>query len=70
MLCPSPSGSGPILRVLDSGNFVSVGAVTLPDSFNGQGWSEFSYIGGDAVALLGSDVPLRIIRAPIIGTPP
>ena len=70
MLCPNPSGRGPILRVLDSGNFVAVGAVTLPDSLSGQSWAEVAYIGGDAVALLGYDIPLQIMHAPIIGSPP
>jgi hypothetical protein len=70
MLCPNPSGQGPILRVLDSGNFVTTGAVTLPDTFLGQDWTEFAYIGGDAIALLGYSAPLVIMRAPIIGSPP
>jgi YVTN family beta-propeller protein len=70
MLCPNPAGFAPILRVLDSSNFVPVGAVTLPDSPYGQAWADFAYIGGDAVALLGHGLPLQIMRAPIIGTPP
>jgi hypothetical protein len=71
MLCPSSTGvGGPILRVLDSGNFVSVGAVTLPDSLATLALNQFAYLGGDAVALLGSYSPLQIMHAPIIGTPP
>ena len=69
MLCPNAIGRGPILRMLDSATF-TVGSVTLPDSLSGQSWAEFAYIGGDAVALLGYDVPLQIMRAPIIGSPP
>ena len=70
MLCPNPSGRGPILRVLDSGNFVPVGAVTLPDSLIGQSWVDVVYVGGDAVALLAYGVPLQIMHAPIIASPP
>jgi len=70
MLCPNPNGLGPILRVLDSANFVSVGAVTLPDQWNVESWNQFAYLGGDAVALLGSVLPLQIVHAPIIGSPP
>jgi hypothetical protein len=29
-----------------------------------------AYLGGDAVALLGDGTPLRIVHAPIIGSPP
>ena len=69
MLCPSPIGLAPILRVLDSANFVSVGEVTLPDSLN-QGFADIAYIGGDALALLGYGHALQIMHAPIIGSPP
>ena len=67
---PEPQRARPILRVLDSGNFVPVGAVTLPDSLIGQSWIDVVYVGGDAVALLASGVPLQIMRAPIIASPP
>jgi hypothetical protein len=71
MLCPNPAGTGgPLLRVLDSGNFIQVGAVTLPDSLSGLSLNQFAYLGGDAVALLGGYSPLQIMHAPIIGTPP
>jgi len=70
MLCPNPTGRGPILRVLDTGNFVQVGAVTLPDSLGSQTWSQFAYIGGDALALLAYNFPLQIMHAPIIASPP
>jgi hypothetical protein len=70
MLCPNPTGRGPILRVVDTGNFVSVGAVTLPDSLASQTWSQFAYIGGDAIALLAYNFPLQIMHAPIIASPP
>jgi hypothetical protein len=69
MMCPSQTGAGPILRVLDSANFVSVGSVTLPDSLN-QGFADIAYLGGDAIALLGYDFPLQVMHAPIIGSPP
>ena len=34
------------------------------------GWSDFAYLGGDAIALLGYGLPLEIVHAPIIGSPP
>jgi hypothetical protein len=71
MLCPNTVQiGGPILRVMDTTNFVSVGSVTLPLSFAYSGWIEFTYLGGDAIALLGGYGPMQIIRAPIIGNPP
>jgi hypothetical protein len=33
-------------------------------------WVKFLYLGGDAVAFLGHEGPLRIMRAPIIASPP
>ena len=71
MLCPNPSyNAGPILRMLDNTTFTQVGSVTLPSSLPYQQWAEVQYIGGDAIALLGYYLPMQIMRAPIIGTPP
>ena len=44
--------------------------MTLPDSLRGTFWLDFAYLGGDAVALLPSQGPLQIMRAPVIGNPP
>jgi hypothetical protein len=67
MLCTN-QGGGAILRILDTNTFTSVGSVTLPEDL--VYLAEFKYLGGDAVALLPYDMPLRIMHAPIIGTPP
>jgi len=70
MLCPNPDQHGPILRMLDPTTFTSAGSVTLPDSLLNAGWIDFAYLGGDAIALLPADMPLQIMRAPFIATPP
>ena len=71
MLCPDPNYQrGPILRVLDTNAFVQVGSVRLPDSLAGMSVSDFTYIGGDALAFLGYGTSLGIMHAPIIGSPP
>ena len=71
MLCPNPNQvGGPIMRVLDTTTFVSVGSVTLPQALANVPWVEFTYLGGDAVAMLGYYAPLEIMHAPIIGSPP
>jgi hypothetical protein len=70
MLCPNPEPRGPILRMLDPTTFTSVGSVTLPDSAALASWIDMAYIGGDAVALLPADLPLQIMHAPLIGSPP
>jgi hypothetical protein len=69
MLCPD-YGPGGILHVLDSSNFTRVGALTLPAKPYGEVWVDFAYLGGDAVAILGSQTPLQILRAPMIASPP
>jgi len=70
-LCQTPSyyPTATTLRVFDTTTFAPVGSLTLPDSFVGATWSDFAYIGGDAVALLAYGMPLQILRAPLIGTP-
>jgi len=70
MLCPNPQVGGPILRMLDTTTFTSVGSVTLPTSLQTAGWVDFAYLGGDAVAMLPGDMPLQILHAPLIGSPP
>jgi YVTN family beta-propeller protein len=71
MLCPNPAGlGGPVLHVLDTVNFVSVGTVTTPDSLMNQGFADMAYIGGDGLALLSYDSQLVIMHAPIVGSPP
>jgi hypothetical protein len=56
--------------VLDTGNYVPVGSVTMPVTLGSYGWSDFAYLGGDAIALIGYGLPLEIVHAPIIGSPP
>ena len=56
--------------MLDTTTFTQVGSVTLPNAWPYQQLAELTYIGGDAVAMLGYDMPLQIMRAPIIGSPP
>ena len=56
--------------MLDTTTFTQVGSVTLPNALPYQQWAELAYIGGDAVAMLGYYLPLQIMHAPIIGTPP
>ena len=71
MLCPNEDYQrGPILRVLDTNAFVQVGSVRLPDSLAGIALSDLTYLGGDAVAYVGSASGLGIMHAPIIGSPP
>ena len=56
--------------MFDTTTFTQVGSVTLPNTSPYQQCAEVQYIGGDAVAMLGYYLPLQIMRAPIIGTPP
>ena len=69
MLCPSYP-VGPNLFMLDSTTFNRVGTLTLPGGVPGEEWVKLVYVGGDAVALLGNQTPLKIVRAPMIGSPP
>ena len=71
MLCRDRvNGRGTKLHVMDTVTFAPVGSVTLPASLEPIEWIDIAYAGGDAVALLAPDEPLRIMHAPIIGTPP
>jgi hypothetical protein len=70
MLCPSSDPAGPVLRVLDPTTFTAAGSVTLPASLQAAAWIDFAYLGGDAVAMLADGMPLQIMHAPIIGSPP
>ena len=56
--------------MLDTNAFVQVGSVKLPDSLAGIAMTDFTYIGGDALAYLGYGSSLGIMHAPIIGSPP
>ena len=56
--------------MLDPNTFTSVGSVTLPVSFQAASWVDFAYLGGDAVAMLPDGMPLQIMHAPLIGSPP
>jgi hypothetical protein len=69
MLCPTYDG-GPTLDMLDTSNFVRVGTVTLPIGPPGASWAKMIYLGGDAVAVLGYQTALEIVRAPLIGSQP
>jgi hypothetical protein len=70
MVCPNPDGTnGPVLRMLDPNTFTSVGSVMLPISLNFS-WVDFTYLGGDAIALLPADNALLIMHAPLIGSQP
>ena len=70
MVCPTSEPTGPILYMLDPDTFTSVGSVTLPPSLQAASWVDFAYLGGDAVALLGDGMPLQIMHAPLIASPP
>jgi hypothetical protein len=71
MVCPSSDSTlGPILRMLDTTTFTSVGSVAMPVSLSTANWSDFAYLGGDAVALLPSNMPLQIMHAPLISAQP
>jgi hypothetical protein len=71
MLCPNPNQQlGPMLRVLDTNTFASVGSLTLPDSFLGTSFADFAYLGGDAVAFIPWSLPLTVMHAPLIGNQP
>jgi hypothetical protein len=59
-----------MLRMLDTSTFTTIGTLTLPDSLQQATWADFVYLGGDAVALLPLDMPLQILRAPLIGAQP
>ena len=69
MLCPSyaPGGS---LHMFDNTTFTRVGSVALPNEQYAESGTKLLYLGGDAVAFLGHYGPLRIMRAPLIGSPP
>ena len=69
MLCPD-YGPGGILHMLDNTTFTRAGFVVLPNEQYAEQWVKFLYLGGDAVAFLGYYGPLRIMRAPMIGSPP
>jgi hypothetical protein len=71
MLCRDrANGRGTKLHVMNTATFAPVGTVTLPASLEPIEWVDIAYVGGDAVALLAPDQPLRIMHAPIIGNPP
>jgi hypothetical protein len=70
MLCPNPQQGGPILRVMDPSTFVSVGSVTLPASLSSYGLTDFAYLGGDAIAIVGYGSPLQVIHVPLVGSQP
>ena len=71
MVCPtSDPTTGPVLHMLDPDTFTSVGSVTLPPSLQAASWVDFAYLGGDGVALLADGLPLQIMHAPLIGSPP
>jgi hypothetical protein len=56
--------------MLDNTTFNRVGSlVTLPLPYE-EVWVSFVYLGGDAVAMLGSSTGLQIMRAPLIGSQP
>jgi hypothetical protein len=69
MLCPN-YGTGGILMMLDTTTFNRVGSVLTPAMPYGAAWLKFLYLGGDAVAMLGTSTPLQIMHAPLIGSPP
>ena len=69
MLCPN-YGVGGMLVMLDTTTFTRVGSVLLPNEQYAESGMQFLYLGGDAVAFLGHYGPLRIMRAPLIGSPP
>jgi hypothetical protein len=56
--------------MLDNTTFNRVGTLTLPGSTSAQTWTDFVYLGGDAVALVGNQSALQIVRAPLIGSQP
>jgi len=77
MLCHSPVFSGPILRVVDTSNFVPVASATVPVLLLGLQpvMNSMAYLGGDAVALIAAESPtslfqLYIMHFPIIADPP
>jgi hypothetical protein len=55
--------------MFDNTTFTKVGSVTLNKPY-GESWPKLVYLGGDAVAILGTTTPLQIVRAPLIGSPP
>jgi hypothetical protein len=69
MLCHDYQ-TGASLYMLDSTTFTRVGTLRVRSGPTGEVWTRLLYIGGDAVALLADQAPLRIIRAPLIGSPP
>jgi hypothetical protein len=69
MFCPSYNG-GPNLYIFDTTTFTRVASATLPHAQPNDGSVKFVYLGGDAVALLGNNAPLQIVRAPLIGSQP
>ena len=69
MLCPG-YGVGGILMMLDTTTFNRVGSLVTPAMPYEEVWVKFVYLGGDAVAMLGSTTSLQILHAPLIGSPP
>jgi hypothetical protein len=69
MLCPNYAPGG-ILLMFDTTTFTRVGSLALPNEQYAESGMKFRYLGGDAVAFLGHYAPLRIMRAPLIGSPP
>ena len=69
MLCPDYPPAG-VLLMFENSNFTRLGSVDLPGNPYGDAWLKFLYLGGDAVAMLGSTTGLQILHAPIIGSPP
>jgi hypothetical protein len=69
MLCPN-YGPGGILYMFDNTTFTAVGSVVLPNEQYAESGMKLLYLGGDAVAFLGQYGPLRIMRAPMIASPP
>jgi hypothetical protein len=69
MLCPG-YGVGGILMMLDTTTFNRIGSLVTPAMPYEEVWVKFVYLGGDAVAMLGSTTSLQILHAPLIGSPP
>jgi hypothetical protein len=56
--------------MFDNTTFTAVGSVVLPNEQYAESGMKLLYLGGDAVAVLGQYGPLRIMRAPMIASPP
>ena len=71
MLCPNPdTQQGPLVRMLDTNTFASIGSLAFPASLSGASWADFAYLGGDAVAFLPWGMALQIMHAPLIANQP